>query len=57
MNGTEEWNPLQEEGEGSMERTTGWNPWTVILWFAFLQIAILAIEWYCFGVHMLAASR
>ena len=40
-----------------MERTTGWNPWTVILWFAFLQIAILAIEWYCFGVHMLAASR
>ena len=32
-----------------MERTTGWSPWIVILCFAFLQIAILLLEWYCFG--------
>jgi hypothetical protein len=44
---------MELEGR-AVQRTTGWNPWTVVLVFAFLQIVILAIEWYCFGAEVLA---
>lgn len=42
------------EGEPFPERTTGWNPWKVILVFSFLQIAIFVIEWFFLGAIFLA---
>lgn len=54
MNEIEGWNALSEEEEPSSERTTGWDPWIVILIFSFLQIVIFAIEWFFLGAHFLA---
>lgn len=56
MNETQGWNALEGEPFPEPERTTGWNPWKVILIFSFLQILIFAIEWFFFGAAFLHGS-
>ena len=44
----------QFEGAALVQRTSGgWNPWKVILVFAFLQLVIFGVEWYWFGTVVL----
>lgn len=45
---------IQAEGRAVQRTAGGWNPWTVILIFSFLQILIFALEWYFLGAVYLS---